>query len=454
MKHRTALITLVMMYFFWGSVAASIDILIPIFKAHFSLSPITSQLTSSAFFIAYGVGSLVYFLFSITGNDILNKIGYKKGLLYGLLISTCGILGFYVAAQANSFQLFLVSLFVIAFGFSFQQIVVNPFIIALGDPDTASQRVSLGGSVFGIAATSAPILLTWAMYHSIQTGETVLELSSIQLPAFILAGLFFAAMVIISMVHLPDLRSEEKIESDLGALRYPQLVLGMIAIFIYVGVEVTIGSNLAAYLKESMGFEVVQAAAYVSLYWGSIMIIRWADAVDVFGFSKSMERILKLVVPFAALALIAGINALRGNDVSGFTHYIPYVIVAVIVLLYSGKNSANTLVNMGVMAMIMMIMGLLTTGEMAMFCFVSGGLFCSVMWPCIFDIAISGLGKYTNQGSSLLVMMIIGGAFIPLVQGLVAKTYGYHLSYLVTLFCFAYMVYYGWYGKKVLGKAS
>ena len=174
MQHKTALFTLVMMYFFWGSVAASLDILIPIFKAHFELSPITSQLTSSAFFIAYGIGSFIYFIFSITGNDILNKIGYKNGLIYGLIISTIGILGFYFAANANSFNMFLLSLFIIAFGFSFQQIVVNPFIIVLGAPETASQRVSLGGSVFGIAATVAPVLLTLSMYHSIHTADTII----------------------------------------------------------------------------------------------------------------------------------------------------------------------------------------------------------------------------------------------------------------------------------------
>lgn len=450
MQNKTALFTLVMMYFFWGSVAASLDILIPIFKAHFELSPITSQLTSSAFFIAYGTGSLVYFIFSITGRDILNAIGYKKGLIYGLMISTVGILGFLVAAKANSFNLFLVSLFIIAFGFSFQQIVVNPFIIALGAPETASQRVSLGGSVFGMAATVAPILLTLSMYHSINTDNTVLELSSINLPAIILAALFIMAMALILMVDLPEIKNEESMQADLGAFHFPQLVLGMLAIFIYVGVEVTIGSNLAAYLKESRGFEVVQASAFVSLYWGSIMIIRWADAIDVFGFSKAVEKVWKIILPFVAFGVITFFNWLRGGDISEFGYYIPYVVVATIALMISGKNAANTLMIMGALAAAMMMLGLMTEGRTAMFCFVSGGLFCSVMWPCIFNIAISGLGKYTNQGSSLLVMMIVGGAFIPLVQGYLAKSYGYQFSYILPIFCFAYIMFYGWYGRRLI----
>jgi MFS transporter, FHS family, L-fucose permease len=453
MKNKSTLFTLVAMYFFWGSVASSLDVLKPIFQGHFQLGDITSQLTSSAFFIAYFVGSLIYFLLSYNGIDILNKIGYKKGLIGGLFISIVGIAGFVLSASMNSYTMFLISLFIVAFGFSFQQIVVNPLIIAIGAPETASQRVSLGGSVFGIGATLAPLLLCMALYGSFSSTDSVLELSKINIPAFILIGLFALSIFIVSIVQLPETDASEVMERDLGALKYPQLTLGMLAIFIYVGVEVTIGFNLSNLLKELRGFETNQAAPFVSLYWGSIMILRWADAVGVFNLNKTTELVVKVVMPFIVFFGLIYIYSLRGESSSEFYAYLPYIAVALFSLIYSGKNSAKTLIILGILASIFMTFGMFLEGQTAMYCIISGGLFCSVMWPCIFDLAIAGLGKYTNQGSSLLIMMIVGGAIIPPVQGAIAASMGYQMSYIIAVFCFLYLAFYGWYiGKMDLKK--
>ncbi|MGP8217354.1 MAG: MFS transporter [Bacteroidia bacterium] len=444
----TSLLVLIsLFYFFWGFVAASNGILIPLFKEIFHLTQFKSQLVDLAFYIAYFFGSLVYFFSTLLYKDPLLRLGYKKGLIIGLLISAVGAIGFIPATNMQSYPMLLTCMFIIGLGFTLQQIVANPFVIALGSPSTGSHRLNLTGGVNSFGTTIGPVLLSLALFGQISSSYTpVADIATVKTPSIILFCMFLLCATIIAFSSLPPITKQEEIEKKPRALKYPQLTLGMLAIFFYVGVEVTIQSNLGALLKlpEIKGLTASQISPYISLYWGSLMVGRWRGSLTVFNLSKKWRIILMTVVPIVAFAVICGVNYLRNSDISDYTYYAPYLLLAIIAFFIGQEKPARTLILFSCIAGALMIVGLLTTGNLALFSFISGGLYCSVMWPCIFSLAIAGLGKYTTQGSSLLIMMILGGAIIPPLQGLIVDNFGAHISYIVPVFCFAYLGFYGW----------
>jgi FHS family L-fucose permease-like MFS transporter len=454
-KTNSSFVTLITVFFFWGFVGASNGILIPLFKEKFLLTQFQSQLVDLAFYMSYAVGSLIYFFTSRATGDPIDKIGYKKALILGLLISSIGALLFIPAANLLSYPLLLAALFVIGLGFALQQIVANPFVINFGAKETGSHRLNLAGGLNSFGTTIGPVILSYALFGNI-SGPVVASngLSAVKIPALILFGLFILCATILWFSKLPTVNSSEKLDKDLGALKYPQLTLGMVAIFVYVGVEVTIQSNLGALLQmpEIKGIDHTKISHFISLYWGSLMIGRWTGALTVFNFSKTTKLMMQIITPFLAFAVIYGINYLRGSQVDDYLYYIPYICIASVLFIFSGDNPARTLLVLSLTACMMMIIGLVSTGNLALYSFISGGLFCSVMWPCIFALAINGLGKYTNQGSSLLVMMILGGAIIPPLQGILVDLLNPQISYIVTVFCFAYLAWYAFKVKSIFKK--
>lgn len=454
-KTNSSFVTLITVFFFWGFVGASNGILIPLFKEKFLLTQFQSQLVDLAFYMSYAVGSLIYFFTSRATGDPIDKIGYKKALILGLLISSIGALLFIPAANLLSYPLLLAALFVIGLGFALQQIVANPFVINFGAKETGSHRLNLAGGLNSFGTTIGPVILSYALFGNI-SGPVVASngLSAVKIPALILFGLFILCATILWFSKLPTVSSSEKLDKDLGALKYPQLTLGMVAIFVYVGVEVTIQSNLGALLQmpEIKGIGHTKISHFISLYWGSLMIGRWTGALTVFNFSKTTKLMMQIITPFLAFAVIYGINYLRGSQVDDYLYYIPYICIASVLFIFSGDNPARTLLVLSLTACLMMIIGLVSTGNLALYSFISGGLFCSVMWPCIFALAINGLGKYTNQGSSLLVMMILGGAIIPPLQGILVDLLNPQISYIVTVFCFAYLAWYAFKVKSIFKK--
>lgn len=457
-SNDSALATIISVFFFWGFVAASNGVLIPVLKNHFSLTQFQSQLVDTAFYIAYGVGSLIYFLLSLTMGDPLNKIGYKNGLVIGLIISAIGALLFIPAVNLNHYEFFLVGLFVIAFGFSLLQIVANPFVINLGDPAKGSFRLNLAGSINSLGTSIGPVIFAYALYGTTAANDAVkLGIDAVKVPFIILSGLLFFMAVFLKFSKLPSITSSDARTSDMGALKYPQLTLGMLAIFIYVGVEVTIGSNLSALIGDIKGIDKAKianfAAPFVSLYWGSLMIGRWTGAISAFRLSDSTKLILKVLIPFVAFGVVLFFNYIRATEIKELFIYASWIVLFIVANFMSKEKPARTLMLFGIAAAIMMVVGLNTKGDIAIFSFMSGGLFCSVMWPCIFNLAIAGLGKYTNQGSSLLIMMIFGGAMVPLVQGALAdSSLGIHQSYWVAVICFLFLAWYGYFAKQTLGK--
>lgn len=515
---------LITVFFFWGFVAASNSIFIPFCKTFFKLDQIQSQLIGSAFYGAYFYGSLILYVFStITGTDLLNKIGYKKGIIYGLLISVVGAVALAIISGSGNatFGLVLVSFFIIALGFSLQQTAAQPFAIGLGSPETGSHRLNMAGSVNSFGTLLGPLVVSFLLFGSVATAKEA-SIENIQTLYFFLAGLFIVAAIIFAYAKMPKTTSDEKLEKSpkamnillligvvflpvlfadwvkeitglnksiiivsslfiilavliisllaakknpngWGAMAYPQLVLGMIAIFIYVGVEVTIDNNFAALLKKNAfgGKEDSQISHLISLYWGSLMIGRWTGAVSVFNFSKSIKRILVIVVPFLAFGLILVVNLIKGNDISDFMLYPICIAIGVMAFLFAEDKPVKLLLTVSVLGTIAMLIAITTTGMIANYAIISTGLCCAVMWPCIFALAVNGIGKYTSQGSAFLIMMILGGAIIPPTQGSIidldiAKDASVHtytqLSYIVPLICFAYLAWHALQTKSVLKK--
>jgi FHS family L-fucose permease-like MFS transporter len=240
---------------------------------------------------------------------------------------------------------------------------------------------------------------------------------------------------------------------DLGALRYPQIWLGMLAIFVYVGTEVTIQSNLPEYMRKMFGRESGTTVHFISLYWGSLMIGRWVGALTVFNLKGKMKTLMTIIVPIVVYALILLVNYIKGSPMEDLLKYIPFIGIIIVGFFMAAEKPARTMILFGLMAAAMMAIGILLNNEWSTYCFVSGGLFCSVMWPCIFSLAIAGLGKYTTQGSSLLIMMILGGAIIPPLQGLISDgSMGIHYSYIVPMIGFLFLAWFGFAVKKALAK--
>lgn len=507
-SYGSALYTIITVFFFWGFLAASNGIFIPFCKAHFHLTQFESQLIDFTFYGGYFIGSLaLYFASQATKVDILNKLGYKNGIIYGLVLSAIGALVMVPAVNSGSFGFILGAFFVIALGFSLQQTAANPFVIALGSPETGTNRLNLAGGVNNFGTLLGPVIVSIVLFGS---ASKLIPAADVKITAvnnlyFILAGLYIAVAIFFWISNLPKVTSDEKIEAShktnlplfiifiafclilaagpltnltglsrpyfvytalaiilitlisslsassktnegWGAMHYPQLIYGMIAIFTYVGVEVTIQSNMGALLKtpEFGGFKESEMAPYISLYWGSLMIGRWTGAIAVFNLSKTAKNVLTVIVPLFAFGVVLLVNALTGRDVSNLYIYAVCVLVLIAGFFVGQQKPVRTLILFGILGVLAMVVGLMTTGRVGLFAFISGGLCCSIMWPSIFALSIAGLGKYTSQGSAFLIMMILGGSIIPPVQGILADTSGIHLSYVVPVLCFSYLAFFAW----------
>jgi FHS family L-fucose permease-like MFS transporter len=264
--------------------------------------------------------------------------------------------------------------------------------------------------------------------------------------------LFALALVVIGLPLSNSFAQKNK--EGWGAMQYPQLVLGMLAIFVYVGVEVAIGSNLGELLKQQAfgGFQSSEVAPFIAMYWGSLMIGRWTGAVAAFDLSTQTKTILKFVVPYIALGVVTLLTYFAGHDVSVLKWYFICVTIQILVAYISGDSPVKTLLFFSLFGIGAMLVGLFTSGNVAIYAFLCGGLACSIMWPSIFTLSIAGLGKYTTQGSAFLIMMILGGGIIPPIQGKLADLIGIHSSYWIPVVCFGYLALFAYLVKGILSK--
>ena len=404
-NYAKPLAILTALFFMWGFITCLNDILIPALKAAFHLNSTQSMFINSCFFGAF-------FFMAVPSSKIVEKFGYKKGIIIGLLTSALGCFLFYPAAELKVYELFLGALFVLASGITVLQVAANPYVTILGKPEGASSRLNLTQAFNALGTTVAPIFGTYAIFGTVQ-GE--LTADAVELPYIGLAATLAVLAFLIGLAKLPTIISSvEKIEpiKTGEAFQFSHLKLGVIAIFMYVGGEVAIGSFMAEYiqLESVLNVPLSEAGYYVSFYWMGAMIGRFLGA-----------GILTKVNPNKALGIA------------------------------------------GVMNIGLILISVFSTGYVSMVSIVSIGLFNSIMFPTIFSLAIKGLGIHTSQGSSYLVMAIVGGALIPVLQGKIAdlllpettsavvehvKNEGIKIAYLLPIICYAYIAFYGFVGSK------
>ncbi len=475
---------LISVFFFWGFVAASNDILIPVFKEKLTLTQAQSQMIAFAFYVAYTVGSLIYWgLSKASGGDILNRIGYKNGIAIGLVISALGTLLFYPAANSASFGLMISGLFIVGLGFSLQQTAANPLAIVMGDPRTGSQRLSMAGGVNNFGTTIGPVLVSYAIFGSV-AGEAkkVADIGAVKVPYLILGAAFILAAIVFKFSSVPnkiepvadqgDLEFEKEVSkvatpTDVtshykvnrkSALGYSQLWLGMVGIFVYVGVEVATAANLPEFMKQHVRtddgqpFPTENIAPFVSLFWASLMMGRWTSSVGAFNVSASAKSILRFIMPYLAFGVFLLVNKIANHDITPFYIYAAVILALIIGDLLSRGNPARQLLIFSLFGITALLIGMLADGMVSVYAFTSVGLFCSTLWPCIFTLAIAGLGRHTNEGSAFLIMMIMGGGFISLLQGWLAgpNLLGIQASYIVGVLCFAYLAFYAVRAQTIL----
>ena len=410
-SYTPALVALTSLFFIWGFMTCLNDILIPHLKAIFTLNYAQAALVQFVFFLAY-------FIVSMPSGVIVRKIGYKTGIVVGLLVAGLGCLLFYPAASMQSYAVFLVAFFILASGITMLQVAANPYVAILGKPETASARLNLTQAFNSLGTTIAPwfgsvLILSVA----IKTADEIAKMSdpamvqqalrtnahAVQMPYLGLAGVFVLLAVFFVIMKLPKIveepsepgaRHESTLELYGKTLKYRHLALGTIGIFFYVGGEVAIGSFLVNYMKDMVGFTTAVAGQYLMFYWGGAMVGRFVGSA---------------VLRFAKPAKVLGINA------------------AVVCLL--------------------LVTTMLSKGYVAMWSVLVIGLFNSIMFPNIFTLAIARLGRHTSSGSALLCMAIVGGAIVPWVTGKFADVASLQYAFVVPLACYLYVMYYGFKGS-------
>jgi len=302
-SNQSAMIVLTTLFFMWGFITVLNDILIPYLKEVFALSFFEANLVQFAFFGAYFIGSVIYFLLSVTIGDPISRIGYKNGIIIGLILSALACLLFYPAANTfHSFGVFLGALFLLGLGFTILQIAANPYVAILGSPETASSRLNLSQAFNSLGTTIAPVLGGYFIFEIFLTSNSIVA-SAVKIPYLILACVLVLLMVLIYFAKLPKFSSEEVIEKNAGALKFSNLTFGMIAIFFYVGAEVAIGSNLVSYIGQPqiLGIKASEASSYLAYYWGGAMIGRFLGAISLSSFNvvkKYMTMFMMAILTF------------------------------------------------------------------------------------------------------------------------------------------------------------
>ena len=440
------LVTMTLLFFMWGFITCMNDILIPHLKEMFSLSNLQSMLVQFAFFGAYFIGSLIYFLISYYKGDPINKVGYKKGIIAGVLLSAVGCCLFYPAASLSVYGVFLGALFVLGLGFTILQITANAYVTLLGSEESASSRLNLTQAFNSFGTTIAPVLGGHLIF-TLFSDHGKVTADSTRIPYLIFAGILVLLAIIISRVKLPSFSSEESEERGLGALKFPQLRMGILGIFCYVGAEVGIGSLLIGFMaqKDIMNLPEVISKNYLALYWGGAMIGRFLGAISLSNLAQAKKLIYMVLAAAAVYLLVFSIVDLTFAQTSFFIIFIVLNIIAFVV----GKSApARTLVLFAGVNIALLLVSVYSKGSMALYPILGIGLFNSIMFSNIYTLAISGLGKYVSQGSSLLVMAILGGALLPLIQGGIADSFGIQNSFFLPVVCYLYILIFGLYCMK------
>ncbi len=467
-NYGPALIVLTSLFFMWGFITCLNDILIPHLKAIFELNYTQVMLVQFTFFTAYAIVSL-------PSGMLVEKIGYKTGIILGLLTAAIGTALFYPAAGYRSYEIFLLALFVLASGITLLQVAANPYVAILGKPETASSRLNLSQAFNSLGTTIAPIfgsilILSIAVKGADELAKMsmtdveaykLIEASSVQTPYLILTGMLVAIAIIFALFKLPKIEAATQSaengktvnhdDNHKSAWAYKHLVLGAVAIFVYVGGEVAIGSFLVNYFKELVNMPEAEAGTYVALYWGGAMIGRFFGSITLSEMTDTKKKNIYAALVFV-LALVLALYVTKeyqnftSLSLSGLGKTLTFLgLVAVNFIAFNlGKQKpGRTLAILALCAASLVVISMLTNGQFAMWSILAVGLFNSIMFPTIFTLAIAGLGKHTGQGSGILCTAIVGGAIIPVLQGVFADNIGIHHAFILPVLCYMYIAFYG-----------
>ncbi len=458
-NYRKPFLTITFLFFMWGFITVMNDVLIPHLKEVFELSYFQAALIQFAFFGAFFIISLIYFIVSVSKGDPISKIGYKNGIIIGLILCGLGCCLFYPAAIFQRYGIFLSALFVLASGVTILQIAANPYAAILGKPETASSRLNLAQGFNSFGATLAPLVGALLLYKVFSNGEITVD--SLKMPYLIYGGLFFLLALIIKFIKLPSFKNTETLEKGLHVLKFRHVVLGMIAIFVYVGGEVTIGSFLINFFKldSIAGMDEAQGGVFLSYYWGGAMIGRFLGSIAMGSMTDKLRKYLLMaclsILSFMVIYLITGVQnndgvfSLELIPFAQIQFFIFFLVINYVAFLIGGSKPSRVLTLFASIVIILLGIMIVANGAVAFWSAIAIGAFNSILWSNIFTLAIKDLGKYTSQASSLLVMMIVGGAIIPIVQGAIADEIGIQLSFIVPIFCYAYLIFYGLKGYQV-----
>ena len=303
-NYRGAFAIMTSLFFLWGFMTVFNDILIPRFKAAFTLDYFRAMLVQFAFFGAYFVGALAYFIVSMAKGDPIGRIGYKNGVVLGLLISATGSALFWPAAALSSYPLFLGALFVVGLGFALLQIAANPYVTILGPERTASSRLNLAQGFNSLGTTTGPLIGGFLIFeYFAKTGAHGAD--SVKMPYLGFCIVFLLLAAIFFFIRLPHI-GEGHAENGAGALQYPHVKLGILAIFAYVGGEVAVGSAIISFLAlpDVAALKEVEASKYVAIYWGGLMIGRFMGAVELGEMPRRIKQTLLVVIPVVAFLFL------------------------------------------------------------------------------------------------------------------------------------------------------
>jgi MFS transporter, FHS family, L-fucose permease len=484
-KYQAALAMVTVLFFFWGFVTVLNDILVPHLKSVFDLNYARVMLIQFAFFLAY-------FIFSIPSAKLVGAIGYKKTMVTGLLTMGLGAFLFVPAASALSYPLFLCALMVLAAGITALQVAANPYVAVLGPPETASSRLNLTQAFNSLGTTIGPwIGGLLILGTAVESSDAIAKMSadalhafrlqqaaSVKFPYIVIGLALILFAVLIGMFKLPAIPGVEKSTggaSQVGLWKYRHLILGCVAIFMYVGAEVSIGSFLINYFNqpEIGNLPEVEGAKLVAGYWGGAMIGRFIGSAVLNGIKR---KYLAILSAFAAIAGLASYMSTLGSVEStaslwvrffaGLTYILvqfrPIVVLCLIVfvLLLLGSFTQSGLFRLktgpllglcAISTTSLVLISMLSTGHVAMWSIIFVGFFNSIMFPSIFTLGIAKLGPRTGDGSGLLIMAIVGGAIIPLIQGVIADRIGIHHAFVLPVLCYLYIAYYALKGSQPVG---
>ncbi|MEO6684242.1 MAG: sugar MFS transporter [Ginsengibacter sp.] len=395
-----ALVSLAVLYFMMGFITVLNDTLVPFFKEGFTLTYSQSSLVQFYFFLTYG-------LISIPSGRIVEKIGFKNGMVLGFIIAAFGAFLFFPASYFHQYNLFLAALFIVAIGIVLLQVAANPYITILGSPDTAASRLTLIQGVGSMGTTIAPIF--GAHFILSRLHESNISSEALVKPYLLIGLTLLIIGIVVWRLSLPNIKTssaDASNENENGAqlsaiftkdsvFHYRNLNLGIIAIFMYVGAEVAIGTFLTNYISDTLSISESKANLYLSFYWGGMLVGRFVGAYFL-KFLKA-ENVLTIVASLASLLILVSI---------------------------------------------------LSSGELAVYSIVSVGLCNSIMFAVIFSLSVKGLGKWTTRASGLLSTAIVGGAILSYAQGLVRDYSNWEMAFLIPMFAYVYIIFYGLNGHK------